>query len=173
MVAALELYFDHVTERRMRVLWDALEADGAPSMRRLLDGKHRPHLSLVAAPALDPDVVAAALDGFAAVPPFTVSFQFTGVFIGRVLWLGPAPNVALLEHQAEVWHRLASAGVELSPLYAPGYWVPHATVSMRVPRPVLTEALRRCIETLPIEASFTGAAVADHARGIFSSLHGA
>ena len=170
MVAALELYFDHVAERRMRVLWDALEADGAPSMRRLLSGKHRPHLSLVGARALDPSVVCAALDGFTVLPSFPVSFQFTGVFIGRVLWLGPAPGVGLLEHQAEVWRRLAAAGLELSPLYAPGYWVPHATVSMRVPRPVLTEAVRRCIETLPIEASFAGAAVADHARGIHVPL---
>ena len=170
MVAALELYFDHATERRMRVLWDALEADGAPSMRRLLEGKHRPHLSLVGAPALDPSVVGPALEGFPVVPSCELSFQFAGVFVGRVLWLGPAPSIALLEHQAEVWRRLTDAGVALSPLYAPGSWVPHATVSMRVPRPVLTEALRRCIETLPIEASFAGAAVADHARGIFSPL---
>ena len=47
MVAALELYFDHVAERRMRVLWDALESDGVPTLRGLLEGKHRPHLSLV------------------------------------------------------------------------------------------------------------------------------
>jgi hypothetical protein len=171
MVAALELYFDHAAERRMRVLWDALEDEGVPTLRGLLDGKHRPHLSLVGAPSLDPLVVREALDGFDAVPPLTVSFQFAGVFVGRVLWLGPSPSVSLLGHQAEVWRRLTVAGVAISPLYSPGAWVPHATVSMRVPRPVLTEALRRCIETLPIEASIVGAAVADHARGIFSSLH--
>jgi hypothetical protein len=170
VVAALELYFDHVAERRMRVLWDALENDGVPTMRGLLDGKHRPHLSLVGATALDPDAVADALRGFSPVPALTLSFQFAGVFVGRVLWLGPAPSVGLLGHQAEVWRRLAVAGVAMSPLYAPGSWVPHATVSMRVPRPVLTEALRRCIETLPIEASFTGAAVADHAKGIYTPL---
>jgi hypothetical protein len=170
MVAALELYFDHATERRMRVLWDALEADGVPTLRGLLDGRHRPHLSLVGATALDPLVVADALSGFDVVPSTTVSFQFTGVFVGRVVWLGPAPSVTLLGHQAEVWRRLTVSGVALSPLYAPGSWVPHATVSMRVPRPVLTEALRRCIETLPIEATFVGAAVADHARGIHVPL---
>lgn len=170
MVAALELYFDHVAERRMRVLWDALETEGVPSMRGLLRGRHRPHLSLAGAPALDPDLVRKALAGFPAVPAVTVSFQFTGVFVGRVLWLGPAPSTGLLDHQAEVWRRLTGAGVALSPLYAPGYWVPHATVSMRVPRPVLTEALRRCIETLPMEASFVGAAVADHARDIYVPL---
>ncbi len=170
MVAALELYFDHVAERRMRVLWDALENDGVPTMRGLLDGKHRPHLSLVGAPSIDPDLVREALDGFAVVPSLALTFRFAGVFVGRVLWLGPAPSVGLLGHQAEVWRRLTAAGVTLSPLYSPGSWVPHATVSMRVPRPVLTEALRRCIETLPISASFVGAAVADHARGIHVPL---
>jgi len=170
VVAALELYFDHVAERRMRVLWDALENDGVPTLRGLLDGKHRPHLSLVGAASLDPELVREALDGFDAAPPLTLSFQFAGVFVGRVLWLGPAPSVGLLGHQAEVWRRLTVAGVAMSPLYAPGAWVPHATVSMRVPRPVLTEALRRCIETLPIEASVTGAAVADHAKGIYTPL---
>ena len=152
----------------MRVLWDALEADGVPSMRGLLAGRHRPHLSLVSAPALDPAVVREALDGFAVAPPVTLSFQFAGVFVGRVVWLGPAPSVTLLGHQAEVWRRLTVAGVALSPLYAPGAWVPHATVSMRVPRPVLTEALRRCLETLPIEATVVGAAVADHAKDIYT-----
>lgn len=170
MVAALELYFDHAAERRMRVLWDALEADGVPSLRGLLDGKHRPHLSLVSAVSLDPAVVATALHGLDP-PPLTLTFQFAGVFVGRVLWLGPAPSVPLLEYQAEVWRRLSSAGVALSPLYAPGEWVPHATVSMRVPRPVLTEGLRRCLETLPIEATVTGMAVADHARSVYLPLN--
>lgn len=173
MVAALELYFDHVAERRMRVLWDALETEGAPSLKGLLDGKHRPHLSLLGAAALDPAVVKEALDGFDVAPPLKLSFQFAGVFVGRVLWLGPSPTVGLLGLHAEVWRRLTAAGIEMSPLYAPGAWVPHATVSMRVPRPMLTEALRRCLETLPIEATVVGAAVADHARGVFSSLHGA
>ena len=170
MVAALELYFDHVAERRMRVLWDALEDEGVPTLRGLLDGKHRPHLSLVGATGLDPAVVRSALAGFDVAPSLTLSFQFAGVFVGRVAWLGPAPSVALLGHQAQVWRRLTAAGVAISPLYAPGAWVPHATVSMRVPRPVLTEALRRCLETLPIEATFVGAAVADHARGIHTPL---
>jgi hypothetical protein len=170
VVAALELYFDHVAERRMRVLWDALETDGVPSLRGLLEGRHRPHLSLVGASSLDPVAVREALDGFEVVPPVTLSFQFAGVFVGRVLWLGPAPSVTLLGHQAEVWRRLTVAGVAMSPLYAPGAWVPHATVSMRVPRPVLTEALRRCLEMLPIEATLVGAAVADHAKDIYTPL---
>jgi hypothetical protein len=139
-------------------------------MRDLLDGRHRPHLSLAVADELDPDAVKRALDGFDVAPPLALSFRFTGVFVGRVLWLGPAPGVGLLGHQAQVWRRLSTAGVAVSPLYAPGAWVPHCTVSMRVPRPVLTEAIRLCLETLPIDATVTRAAVADHARGVYEPL---
>jgi len=48
----------------------------------------------------------------------------------------------------------------------PGRWVPHTTLSMRVPRTALTEALRRCLEFLPIEATISSAAVVDHKRDI-------
>jgi hypothetical protein len=41
---------------------------------------------------------------------------------------------------------------------------------MRVPRPVLTESLRLCLETLPIEATLRSAAIADHARGVLAPL---
>ena len=62
MVAAVELYVDRPAERRIRVLWDALEAAGIPSMRGLLDGRHRPHLSLAVAEELDPAAVRAAFE---------------------------------------------------------------------------------------------------------------
>jgi hypothetical protein len=170
MVAALELYFDPVADRRIRVLWNALEAEGVPSLRDVAHRQHRPHVSLAVAEALDPDAVRAALDGFTVAPPLALSFQSTGMFVGRVLFLGPAPTADLIAHQAGVWRHLAGAGITVFDEYAPGRWVPHATLSMRVPRPVLTQALRVCLETLPIEATVTGAAVVDRARGIDVSL---
>ena len=166
MVAALELYFDQVAERRIRVLWSALEAAGVPSLRDLAHRKHRPHLSLAVAEAFDPDAVRAALAGLSVAPPLALSFQSTGMFVGRVLFLGPAPTADLIAHQATVWRRLTDAGIGVFDVYAPGQWVPHTTLSMRVPRPVLAQALRACLEVLPIEATVTGAAVVDQARGI-------
>jgi hypothetical protein len=170
MVAALELYFDPPAERRVRTLWNALEDAGVPTMRDLLDGRHKPHVSLAVAEEFDGAAVRDALAGFELVPPLRLSFLFAGWFVGRVLWLGPAPSVELLGHQAQVWRRLAVAGVTVSELYAPGAWVPHCTLSMRVPRPLLTEAVRRCLEVLPLEATLTGAAIADHARGRYDRL---
>jgi hypothetical protein len=170
VVAALELYFDPAAERRLRVLWDALEALGVPSMRDLGPGRHRPHLSLAVADALDPAVVERALAGIPVAPPLELSFQYAGEFVGRVLFLGPAPTAALLAHQELVWQRLTAAGVAVWEHYRPGRWVPHTTVSLRVPRPLLTEAVRRCLEFLPVEAVLRGGAVADHARDILQPL---
>ena len=41
---------------------------------------------------------------------------------------------------------------------------------MRVARPLVTEATRRCLEVLPIAATVRGAAVADHARDRYDRL---
>ncbi len=170
MVAALELYLDTDATRRVRALWDALEVDGVQSLRSLLEQRHRPHLSLAVADRLDPRQVTDALAGLPAAPPLRLSFQYVGQFVGRVLWLGPTPTAELLDHHAAVHDRLTRAGVAVSELYRPGQWVPHCTLSMRVPNTLLTTAVRRCLEVLPIEAAVTAAAVADHARGISSPL---
>lgn len=170
MVAALELYLDTDATRRIRVLWEALEAEGVQSLRYLLDQRHRPHVSLAVAPRLDPTRVADALAGFTVAAPLALSFQYAGQFVGRVLWLGPTPTAPLLAHHAEVYDRLARAGVDLSEHYRPGRWVPHCTLSMRVPNVLMAAAVRRCLEVLPIEARVVGAAVTDHARGIARPL---
>lgn len=166
MVAALELYLDPDATRRIRALWDALEAEGVQSLRSLLNQRHRPHVSLAVADRLDPDQVVRALAGMRVAVPLRLSFQHAGQFVGRVLWLGPAPTAALLAHQAAVYERLVTAGVTLSEYYRPGRWVPHCTLSMRVPNRLLTAAIRRCLEVLPIDASVVAAAVTDHARDI-------
>jgi hypothetical protein len=171
MVASIELYFDERATRRIRVLWDQLEELGVQSLRTPHDGRHRPHLALAVARQLDPDAVAKALSGVRVAEPLRLNFQYAGVFVGRVVFLGLAPTPDLIAHQARLWGLLDAADISALPLYAPGEWVPHSTVSMRVPRPLLTEALRRCLESLPIEATVQGAAIADYARGIHQEIN--
>lgn len=139
-------------------------------MRSLLEQRHRPHLSLAVAPRLDPERVVAALAGTAVAPPLRLTFQHAGQFVGRVLWLGPSPTAELLAHHALVHGRLADAGVGLAEHYRPGHWVPHCTLSMRVPNALMAAAVRRCLEVLPLEATVVGAAVTDHARGVCRPL---
>ena len=166
MVAALELYLDVDATRRIRTLWRALEAEGIPTLASLLNDKHRPHVSLAAARTLDPATVVEALDGLPVGRGLTLDLDFVGQFVGRVLWLGVTPTAELLAHHAEVHARLAAAGVETWELYQPGRWVPHCTVSMRVPNPQMGPAIRRCLEMLPLRATVVGAGVTDHANGI-------
>jgi hypothetical protein len=170
VVAALELYLDTNAERRIRNLWDALEDCGVQTLRSLTHGKHRPHLSLTGAPELDAQAVAEALSDIDVAPKIELKFDFIGQFLGRVLWLGPTPTAGLLAHHAAVHDRLARAGVESFDLYRPGNWVPHCTLSMRVPLVKLTEAIRLCLDVIPISATISGAAVADHARGQWLGL---
>jgi hypothetical protein len=170
VVAALELYFDSAATRRIRGLWDAMEDAGVPSLRDLTHRRHRPHLSLAVAESLDADIVVAALDGLEFAPPLPLTFDHLGQFLGRVLWLGPTPSRSLLVHHAAVYARLSAAGIEVAGQYRPDSWVPHCTLSMRVPLTRLTEAIRLCLDVLPITATVTGAAVADHARGQFQPL---
>ncbi|MEV4198944.1 2'-5' RNA ligase family protein [Micromonospora globbae] len=170
MVAALELYLDTDATRRIRVLWDALESEGVQSMRSLLERRHRPHVSLAVASRFDPDRVAAALHGMVVAAPLRLSFAHAGQFVGRVLWLGPVPTAELLAHHREVHARLTAAGVDLLAHYRPGRWVPHCTLSMRVPNALMAAAVRRCLEVLPMDATVVGAALTDHARGISRPL---
>ncbi|MEV4812824.1 2'-5' RNA ligase family protein [Micromonospora avicenniae] len=170
MVAALELYLDTDASRRIRVLWDALESEGVQSMRSLLEQRHRPHVSLAVAPRFDPERVGAALRGMVVAAPLRLSFEHVGQFVGRVLWLGPTPTAELLTHHRQVYARLAAAGVTLVEHYQPGRWVPHCTLSMRVPNALMAAAVRRCLEMLPLEATVVGAALTDHARGISCPL---
>ncbi len=166
MVAALELYLDVEATRRVRTLWRALEDEGIPTVASLLNQKHRPHISLAVARRLAPDAVAAALEGLEAAPALRVDMNFVGQFVGRVLWLGVTPTAELLAHQRLILDRMTAAGVEVWDLYRPGQWVPHCTVSMRVPNPSMSAAIRRCLEVLPVPATVTGAAVTDHANDI-------
>ena len=172
MVAALELYLDVHATRRVRTLWHALEAEGIPTLASLSDQKHRPHVSLAAAPRLEPETVAAALEGVEVGRGLTMDLDFVGQFVGRVLWLGITATEDLLTHHRLVHERLAGAAVEVWDHYRPGRWVPHCTISLRVPNPLLAPAIRRCLEILPIRATVTGAAVTDHANGVAHPLNG-
>jgi hypothetical protein len=172
VVAALELYLDVDATRRVRALWRALEDEGIPTLASLLNEKHRPHVSLAAARQLAPAAVVDALAGLPVGRGLTLDLDFVGQFVGRVLWLGVTPTTALLDHHRQVHERLDAAGVEVWDLYRPGRWVPHCTISMRVPNPQMGPAIRRCLEMLPLRATVVGASVTDHANDIAEPLTG-
>ena len=168
MVAAIELYFEPVVERRLRTLWTALERAGVPTLANHTHRRHRPHVSLVVADELPPEPVAAALGPLAL--PVPVILQYVGQFPGGVLWLGPAPTADLLAlHHATV-ARLDAAGIPFWPLYRPDVWVPHCTLSMSARGEAVARAVPLCFDILPVPASLVSAAVVDHTRGLLCPL---
>ncbi|MFC7481267.1 2'-5' RNA ligase family protein [Luedemannella flava] len=173
MVAALELYFDTVAEQRVKTLWRNLTAAGVTNQGEHAHGKHRPHVSLVVADELDPVAVTDALKGLTVPPPITLTFGHVGQFPGGVLWLGPAPKAELLELHAEVVDRLDAAGVEFWPLYRPGVWVPHCTLSMTARGDAISTGARTAFDFVPLQATLRSAAVADHNREIFTQIRAA
>jgi hypothetical protein len=170
MVAALELYFDPPAERRIRKLWDALEDVGVPTLRDLTHRMHRPHLSLTGAERLDPAAIADALKDLTVAPALAIRLDYIGQFLGRVLWLGPVPSADLLAHHSQVHDRLSRAGIAGFEYYEPARWVPHTTLSMRVPLAKMNDAIRLCLDVLPISATVSAAAVADYARDEWTPL---
>jgi len=168
MVAAIEMYFDPLAERRLRTLWAALEAANVPTLGNHTHGKHRPHLSLAVADEFPPMPAAKALGVLPL--PVPVTFQHVGQFPGGVLWLGPAPTAALLALHAEALGRLEAAGIPVWPLYRPGTWVPHTTLSMTARRDAVARAVPLCCDALPLSATLVSAAVVDHTREQFHPL---
>ncbi|HEY7226209.1 MAG TPA: 2'-5' RNA ligase family protein [Micromonosporaceae bacterium] len=168
MVAAIELYFDPATERRLRTLWTALESAGVTTLENHTHRLHRPHLSLAAADELPPEPVAAALGVLPLGVPLT--FHYLALFAGGVLWLGPAPTRALLELHHETVARLDAAGIPIWPLYRPDGWVPHSTLSMAARGDAVARAARLCSDILPLETTLISAAVVDHSRSQFTPL---
>lgn len=160
------MYLDDDATRRVASLWRALAAEGVPTLSTLLSGRHRPHVSLAVARTFDPAAVTAALDGVTVGAELSISLDFVGQFVGRVLWLGVVPTAELLDHHRLVHDRLAAAGIDVWDLYRPGRWVPHCTVAMRVPNPLLAASIRRCLEVLPIPASVVRASLTDYANDI-------
>jgi hypothetical protein len=168
MVAAIELYFEPVVERRLRTLWTALEASGVPTLANHTHRRHRPHLSLAVADEFAPEAVAGALGELSLGLP--VTFQHTGQFPGGVLWLGPAPTAELLALHRETVARLDAAGIPFLPLYRPDVWVPHCTLSMTARREAVASAVPLCFDILPLSTSLVSAAVVDHSRGLIRPL---
>src|SRR4051794_37899126 len=171
MVAALELYFDSVAEQRIRVLWRALSAAGVATMSDVAHGRHPPHVSLVASDSLDPVAGAQALGDLSAAPP-RLTLGHTGQFPGGGLGRGPAPTAPLPALHGEATSRLDTGGVPYWPLYRPGAWVPHCTLSMTARGEAIATGARIGFDYLPLEATVRSAAVADHSRDVYHPLPG-
>ena len=133
---SLELLPDSPGTERVRREWEALREAGLPSQLDHRGSTNTPHLTVVEAPALEPEVEEEAARAFASLLPLDV--RLTGVAL-----LGTGPRVALVR-LVESPDRLAAAVLALRSR-TPGShhtgWVPHLTLARRLPRDDVPAAL--------------------------------
>lgn len=152
MAYAVELLLDATAAEAVRGIWRRLADAGLPAP--LLDLGIRPHVTLAVYEDLDPARLLDALGSFAAEePPEPVSLASVGAFPGeeRVVFLAPVVTRGLLALHAGFHERFADLRERASPLYLPGGWVPHVTLSLAPDDDTLGRVLRVAREEpLPI-----------------------
>lgn len=132
MAHSLELLFDPAGEAAIRAMWRSLADAGMPSAMAVTSPTNRPHVTLVAAPRIDP-AVDDALRALTLPLPMECVVGAPVVFGGsrRTLARLIVPSAALLELHEQVY-RAARSHLEPYPHCSPGHWTPHSTLGRRL-----------------------------------------
>lgn len=122
--------FDSQTDAAIRSLWQSIADAGLPSFMLGLD--YPPHLTIFLAEEVDePGLRAALVNLVAELSPLEASFPAVAHFMGggSVAYLAPIVNRPLLALHSAVWDAATPFTRGRPDYYAPGVWVPHATLA--------------------------------------------
>lgn len=133
MAHSIELLLDERSDGTVRAMWQALTDAGLPSQLQVTSATNRPHITLVAAPRISPDVddVLRALgDRFPLPCLIGAPLVFGGPRLTLARLIVPSADLLALH---EAVYRLTLPHVNGAPFghCAPGHWTPHATVGRR------------------------------------------
>ena len=126
--------FDPQTENAIRGIWQSIADAGLSSFMLTID--YPPHLTIYQAEEVDETGLRRALLQLAATTqPLAVSFPAGAHFLGEggVAYLAPITNYALLDLHKAVWDASTPFTQGRPAYYAPGVWVPHATLAYNTP----------------------------------------
>ena len=133
MAHSIEVLLDDDSDRVIRAQWQSLADAGLPSQIRVKSPTNRPHVTLLAAERISPEVDD-GLRGLADHLPFECVVGAPLVFGGHSSTLARliVPSARLLDLHAEVY-RLTLPHVTGEPFghCMPGHWTPHATLGRR------------------------------------------
>ena len=104
-----------------------------------------PHVSLAVFEEVDTAKLVNVVGAFAKeTQPFCLRFSSIGIFPGEenVVFLAAVVTEELLRLHAELHERLNAARLDSDPLYQPGAWVPHCTITMSEPLGESLETIR-------------------------------
>ena len=134
MAHSIELLLDAHTDAAIRAAWQALADVGLPSQVNVKSSTNRPHITLIAADRISPEVDE-VLRGLAPRLPIECVVGAPLVFRGHSLTLARliVSSTQLLDFHEEVYRRSLPfvAGAPFDHC-APGHWTPHATVARRL-----------------------------------------
>ena len=142
MPVAIELFLDEPSANVVREIWRSI-AEGGVSAYLHTSGI-RPHLTLAVGSQVDGPAVEAVLCEWAAVTaPLRVSFTGLGLTptAPANIYLTAVVTADLLELHADLQQKLSGLVDTPSERYLPGRWVPHCTLSERVPADQIGRAL--------------------------------
>jgi hypothetical protein len=139
-------------------MWRALADTGLPSQLKVTSDTNRPHITLIAAERIAPEVddrLAELGDRFPvhAVLGAPLVFGFGRLTLARLV----VPSSALLALHEQVYNQCRPFVSSLFPHSQPGRWTPHLTLGRRVTAPQVGEALAAVDGiTADIRASIAG-----------------
>ena len=159
------LLLDDAADRAVRRLWRQLADDGVPSLATYTHGRHVPHLTLASLGPADADVVREALAPAQPDHPAPLRFQALGAFTRSRCSLVPVVSPGLLAAHQRVVERARSTGLAVQRHYLPGDWLPHLTLTPRIPVELLPAVAQRVYDVLPLTAVATRTVVVDTGTG--------
>ncbi len=154
---AVELFLDAEAEAKVLAFRDIIYRDGVQPVQGLMNDK--PHISLAVFPRVDSQQLIALTEEYTKnLSRFKFRLGAAGTFptSGNVLFLYPVPSLEMLKAHADFHHRLQLAGLQSSPYYFPGNWVPHLTLEFDIAREELCQSVGIFKENFePIDGEFT------------------
>jgi hypothetical protein len=151
MAHSIELLLDSRTDTAIRAAWQALADAGLPSQVNVKSATNRPHITLLAAQRISPEVDE-VLRGLAPRLPIDCVVGAHVVFGGPRLTLARliVPSAELLALHAEIY-RLALPYVagQPHPHCRPGHWTAHASLGRRLTAIEVGAALGLAEEVAP------------------------
>ena len=134
MSYSVGLYFDRLTETKIRAIWKEMAEAGVSDY--LHQSANRPHFTLAIFTEIDlPKAKQALAEIAAAYPPLPVVFSYLGCFpaLKPDLFLGPTTTQSILTFHQTVNRRFTGLGQYPDfNYYLPGHWVPHCALAMGI-----------------------------------------
>ncbi len=157
MAHSIELLLDERADTAIRRLWQSLADAGLPSQLTVTSDTNRPHITLLAAERIEPDVDE-ALTQLTGLFPLDVVVGAPLVFGGGRLTL--ARLVVASQPLLNLHEQVYTCSLPFAPkLFAhsrPGHWTPHITLGRRFTPAQVGDALAIARFTADIPATITG-----------------